>query len=242
MQILRTKDTSIFKRHDKNRPIDEPNLRKIMASMKACNLLEFRPILVDQDMHVIDGQHRLEAAKQLGLEVFYQVDTSANSENIILLNANVKPWKIDDYVNFYIQSGNVDYIEFKKFADKNGITLFDLYCFTGAKSGKGSNKLRIGKCPKLTPEIKTLVEMTLAAYREIIRVMEQYHLHATKFTKSPKLRAAIFSILRREGFYLPKLLDKLVKKIDTLHPCSDTNGYFSMVRDIYNWRNPDPIE
>jgi hypothetical protein len=80
MQLLKTSDHGIFKKCPTNRPIDPTNLRHIKASLMINNMLEFRPIMVNKNMEVIDGQHRLEAAKELGLEVFYQINESTHSE------------------------------------------------------------------------------------------------------------------------------------------------------------------
>jgi len=71
-EVIKTKDYSIFKKHESNRGIDQNNLKKIVNSIKAEDLLAFRPILVDAQMRVIDGQHRLEAARLLDLDVYYQ--------------------------------------------------------------------------------------------------------------------------------------------------------------------------
>lgn len=68
-----TKDYNIFKKHPNNREIFHANLEKIKRSIQIKNLLEYRPIIVDKKMQVIDGQHRLEAARQLGVPIYYQM-------------------------------------------------------------------------------------------------------------------------------------------------------------------------
>ena len=97
---IETSDYSIFKKHESNRVINELALRKLINSIKSKNMLELRPILVDSQMRVIDGQHRLEAAKALRVPIFYLMKKESESLDIILLNTQ-KRWSIEDYLNFF---------------------------------------------------------------------------------------------------------------------------------------------
>ena len=67
---LKTSDYSIFKKFPGNRDINPLNLRKITNSIKMHNMLDLKPIIVTESMEVTDGQHRLEAAKVLGVPIF----------------------------------------------------------------------------------------------------------------------------------------------------------------------------
>ena len=116
--ILETSDYSIFQKHSSNRNIDKSNLNKIINSIKARNLLYLRPIIVNKNFEIIDGQHRLEAAKYLELPVFYQIQPEAVDEDIILLNDNMKRWTIDDYLNYYLSKGNIEYTKLNEFIKK----------------------------------------------------------------------------------------------------------------------------
>lgn len=66
----KTKNYSLFKKYAKNRDIDGRHVEKLIASIKTANLLDCEPILVNEKMEVIDGQHRLEAAKSLNLDIY----------------------------------------------------------------------------------------------------------------------------------------------------------------------------
>ena len=88
--IKETSDYDIFKKHVHNRPLVEGNILKILKSIQFKNLLKYRPILIDKDYRVIDGQHRLEAAKRLCISVFYEMKTDVEHVDIKLLNDNQK--------------------------------------------------------------------------------------------------------------------------------------------------------
>src|ERR1700742_2697053 len=98
--IKSTNDYTIFKKSPSNRDIEDPHVRSIMASISIKDMLHLRPILVNSNMEVLDGQHRLEAARRLNAKIYYQIETKSEDADIILLNAHQKNWKTECYFNY----------------------------------------------------------------------------------------------------------------------------------------------
>ncbi len=122
LQIQNTTDYDQFKSTNKNRPVTVSHVRKLKESIIRHNLLHANPIIVSQDMEIIDGQHRLEVAKQLGLPICYVV-TDATENDMRSLNASSKNWTLRDYLNSYVEEGLEDYIILKAYIDAYPITL-----------------------------------------------------------------------------------------------------------------------
>jgi len=74
-------------------------------------------------MEVIDGQHRIKAAEQLGLDIYYLIDDNYDPMKMILLNTARKAWKPEDYLNYWIFHGRSDYNKMKEFQTDLGFTL-----------------------------------------------------------------------------------------------------------------------
>src|SRR5665213_684124 len=68
-----TTDYSIFKKHPQNREVqrDSAKFKQLLASVKEEDRLSSNPILVDKELYVFNGQHRLEVAKVLGKAIYY---------------------------------------------------------------------------------------------------------------------------------------------------------------------------
>src|SRR4026208_173423 len=116
--IQKTKNYEMFKLIKKNREkISQKDVDKIIASIQAKNLLHMRPIIVNGDYEILDGQHRFLAAKTLGVDIYYDKQDTLTSKDVIILN-NAKAWGFYDYLNFYIQEGHQEYIKIKKFMDQ----------------------------------------------------------------------------------------------------------------------------
>lgn len=135
MQIQSTRLYSKFKVIGGNRAIHETHLKTLMASISATNMLESNPIIVNKRMEVIDGQHRLEAAKRMHLEVYFVVAQTAEIREVQRLNTAVKRWGLDDFAISYAHKGNKEYKKVLEFRDRFGITMAEVVMMTqqGAK-------------------------------------------------------------------------------------------------------------
>jgi len=121
--IQKTKKYDIFKfREDNRQKIDENHVKRLIESIKNRNLLEFRPIMLNSDYEVIDGQHRLLAAKELNIEIFYEIHKDLKSGDIIELNV-AKTWQMEDYLNYYVKNGHKEYQNFDAFLKKNNLSI-----------------------------------------------------------------------------------------------------------------------
>ncbi len=241
-EIYTTKDYNLFKKHENNRDIDQNNLKKIILSLQTQNLLEFRPILVDRDMRIIDGQHRFEAAKTLNLEIHYQISNNDHSEDILLLNANQKNWVVEDYVKYYVSKGNENYKKYLEYATKKNIGLSHLYKYFFRNNGRDSQKMKDGTFIFPTEDkIKEISEM-LDKVNNLINLLQKYLITNKTIGKSVMLRYAILSLIRNPLLDYDVFITKITYKAESLRPCTTKQAYYCMLRDIYNYRNPNPID
>lgn len=71
-------------------------------------------------MEVIDGQHRLEVARRNKLEIYYIIAPDVTTSDILLLNANEKPWGLADFVNSWRKQGKKDFDILAKYSEDYG--------------------------------------------------------------------------------------------------------------------------
>lgn len=106
-KIYKTNDLKQFKYVKGNRAIHEPWVRKLAELIKEHDL-EI-PIIVDENMKVQDGQHRLEAYKLCGYPVNYIIKDQFSLDDVRALNANTKKWTLTDYLMSHVKLGKRDY-------------------------------------------------------------------------------------------------------------------------------------
>ena len=110
-----TRDYSIFKNQQGNRAVTNAGLTKVENKILKENLLKYHPILVNQDMEVIDGQHRLKVAKKHNFVIsFIVIGDGANLSTTQSINTTGKAWTVKDFLNSYYELGEYNYCKFKK--------------------------------------------------------------------------------------------------------------------------------
>ena len=100
-QVQKTKNYAQFKYLLGNRPIDRYHLRKLRESIENNNHLNLHPIIVNQDFEIIDGQHRFEVARDLGLDVYFIKSDIIKDEHLIDCNVNQKSFEVENFIEFF---------------------------------------------------------------------------------------------------------------------------------------------
>lgn len=115
--VMRTEDYSIFKRMVGNREVLDSRVAKLIKSIKEYGYI-FNPIIVNENMEVIDGQGRLGALESLNLPVDYIVCNGLKARECVVLNSNHTAWGYKNYIDLYASEGNENYIRLREIADE----------------------------------------------------------------------------------------------------------------------------
>lgn len=239
---LRTTDYSIFKKFPGNRPIDNTNLKKIKNSIGMHNMLEFRPLQVNERMEVIDGQHRLEVAKELRLEVYYTIQKNSAPIDVVLLNNAQKDWSVADYINFYAAQGKPAYIKLLEICKTMDVKVIEALYTLGYNGGKSIGKWKKGGVELLAPSDIEEVTNKLTKINTAIEFMEEKLIGDTKWVHGSFLKRAIIGLLNNASFEFDTFLLKLHTNLGKLHPCHSVNEFYAMFKAIYNTRNLNPLD
>lgn len=124
-----TKNYAQFKTSKANRNNRE-KLKKtgyfttLKSRIKTMGQLE--PILVNEDMFVINGNTRLDACMELGIEVRYKMIKLSKSDSMMLMlesGITTRKWTSLDIVNFHAVSGAEPYKKVERVLEKTGINI-----------------------------------------------------------------------------------------------------------------------
>jgi len=98
-EVKETNDYSMFRTLEGNRHLNKLHVKRLKESFQKAYLLS--PIIVNEKFEIIDGQHRFEAAKQLGVPINFLIAPKYGLKEAQMLNENMKNWKKEDYLNAY---------------------------------------------------------------------------------------------------------------------------------------------
>lgn len=121
-EVFSTTNYDMFKGVVGNRPIYQPHVDRVRRSVLKKNMLARNPIKVNEDFQIIDGQHRLEVAKQLQIPIYYMIEPDGGLAEIQLLQTT-RTWLTVDYLESFIAMKKTDYIKLKDFANEHRLSV-----------------------------------------------------------------------------------------------------------------------
>lgn len=230
MKILKTKDYDKFKSHLKNRRIDFGKVSKLQSAIEQNNLLHLFPIIVDPEYFILDGQHRFEAAKHAGEELYYVISENGYGiQHVAQSNSFQSHWKLDDYILYYSASGLEPYKKLQHLSLKTMIG-------SGVLIALGSNSK--------TDDVKegmfefsnydALVELTDYA-KEFQKQFGFSHWRRRSFLKALKYA------LKVKHFNKEKLLTQVAENPKLLVRCAEVDDYIAILEMIYNKGSKEPV-
>jgi len=239
--IEKTTNYEMFKKSSANRPISQTNLARIVSSIRSKNLLEFRPIIVNDRMEVIDGQHRLEAAKVVGVEIWYKIDKESQTEDILLLNLNQKNWDLGDFLNYYTSSDKEEYVKFDAFIKKENVDIRQGLRLLNVVRSHGFRNFKSGDFK--FPEGFEMVNVmnSLSKYKAIISLISLQKIDGSKICARHKFKTALLEMLKNEDLDFDVFKEKIAVNLDKVRFCAGANEYLNMLTQIYNWKNRNPL-
>lgn len=242
MNILREENLDKFQKFPGNRPTHKNNVQILKDAIQTNNLLEQQPILINDNWQVLDGQHRLQAAKELKLPIYYTQKSDGNHEDIIILNQNKKNWKTEDFLRLYADGLNIpDYVKLQDFMHLNHLKINQalmivrgpikqMFEFQEFKSGKFKFSVDEVYLNELMEKIKFFWD--LAAEHGI------KPLHRIKNTSCLKPYIVFVTHPQVDWELFKQKLESWWYKIG-VRP--SFNLYIEMFQDIYNFRNQNKV-
>ena len=239
MEVLQTKNYEIFNKLQGNRAVNHANKERLKDSFKKNYVIS--PILVNENLQIIDGQHRLQAAKELGLPVYYIISKGTGLKEVQVLNVNQKNWAIDDYVDGYIDMGKDNYRIYKTFRKQfnlpatQTIEILEGSSSSGSKKDKVNFKNHVHNFKNGNLKIKNLKESERVA-KAISSCSPFYEGYKRK-----TFVAAMMGILKKDNFEIDTFLYKLSKYNNLMQDCVNVTAYTELIEEIYNYRNRNKI-
>ena len=136
-KFFETRDYSMFKKVRGNRPVDQAHVQQLKKLIADKDLMD--PIRVNANIEVVDGQHTLQARKELGLPVPYIIINSDDPLDVARLNQGRKNWSLDHFLGHHCARGKMDYKICKSKIFARVVKASNAFCF---RTYRGGNSLK----------------------------------------------------------------------------------------------------
>lgn len=251
----------LFKFKNTNRAIREDHVRKIKNSILKDGYL-VSPIIVDQMLAVIEGQHRLTALMQLNeagqpYPIRFIICPMYGDKQMITYNTNFQKWNKDEYLRHYCEIGIESYIVFAKFMNDFpwlSQTAAEVI-FTNSHDGINKNRTLFDNSTRFITAVKYketehivtrsddfqsgLLEMpkNIDAIYEKARQVKMFSDFYDGYYRSSFIRTLI-TLFKNNNFEFTRLIKKLKGKGGDkykLRDCGNVETYLEIINLIYNF-------
>jgi len=208
---------------------------RLVESIRKENMLAMFPIVCVRGdngmMNVVDGQHRLAAARELGVPIHYVLVDGLDADSVRIINANMSAWKTSDFLHHYCTLGRHDYIKLAEFCERTGIGLMVAAALMSDKpstSGDLTLAFRDGKF-RITNAIGA---------RKVEAIVAALVASGVKFASGRQSVLALSRIVATGAFdfdVFSRGIDRIVSK---LRPCASWQQFAEIFSDAYDYRRP----
>jgi hypothetical protein len=234
MNLRSTKNYDLFRPSDFNRDIG--NIDSLVLSMKTHGYIPAYPLHcvqgVDGKMVVKAGHHRLEAAKRLGIAVYYVITN--DSASIDELERASKAWRLSDYVKSFARQGSSDYLAILEWQEKSGIAMKQIVSMLAGEQASSGNSL---------PKVKTgtFVVKDELQIRKVATIVNSVRKEGLKWATDNQFVSALSQCVFLPEFEHAKFIEKAVSNRHALTKQGTKDQYLDMIESVYNSHRKERI-
>lgn len=198
-EVYKTDDLDMFKFTKFNR-----NILFTDEMLKQAKEGFISPIIVNEYMVVIDGQHRLEHAKKAGVPIEYIVKPGLTEHDIVRMNTTQRPWSLLNFIESYANQGSEQYVALLNLINKK-------YAGTSVVISVGRNST--GSSKGLSDLVKS-GNFEFVNFEQTLNFLKYYERFRkeTNTPKKTKVALAIYALYRLKGFDEDRLIRKVLQK------------------------------
>jgi hypothetical protein len=238
-KVYETYDYSMFKSMRGNRPLDKLLVMRLKKSFKKHYL--FTIILVNEHHEIIDGQHRFEAAKSLGLPINFIVQEGYKVKEVQVLNTNSKDWGKMQYLHSFCELGHPEYLKFRDFMRKYprfGIAVSEAL-LTGLSNGKYEREEGHGVRLPTFKEGEIEIPNEAHSYHIAEKIMQIQPFYEG-FNRITFVRS-MMRLFNNPNYDHNTFVKKLEIQPTALQHCQSVDQYLLLIEDIYNYRSRNKV-
>ena len=240
-QVESTNEYGLFSFLKGNRQINKAHLKKLKKSIEKNNHLNLHPMIVNQNFQIIDGQHRLECARELGIEIFYIKSDVVADEHFIHCNVNQKSLDVENYINYFaIKEQKPEYIQLKEMMALSGLKPKALLTLIiGIVSSNLLEFLKTGKFKFPSQEDPNVV---LNFYYDFSDYIKDKRIKPFSIFTNQNFTKALRWLFKTAGFESSIFFKKLDLRWFDLKPQRTAEEWYQLLLNIYNFKNHNRLE
>lgn len=248
-KVYQTSNLNLFNVIKGNRPPNPQHIKRLADSMIKNGMMQ-SPIIVNENFDVIDGQHRLMAARAISSFIYYIIQPGYGLKEVQELNINQKNWSKKDFMESYADMGIESYLKLRNFTRRNPIYTINncIAMCSNRVSSSGTDvsaKYRMDSPNKVRVQKEVFEEGTwLGKDFELaqenadkIKMLKTYY---DGYLRSTFI-GTMLGLFSNKKFDFLEFLNKLKYQTQKLEDCTSVSQYKILIESIYNHRRRDKV-
>jgi len=231
-----TTDYSVVTKYLGNREDDKPpnkkRIEKIAESMIEQGFIKSYCIVVNAKMEILDGQHRFEAAKLLGIPVYFRIDDALTLKQIQTAGKLSRAWSRMDYINSYASIGNASYQRMKECIAKSA---FREHCCLNILMRVYSKDVKVWTS-QLQDGLIEFGPEKVATYWTIHAKIEFVVNRIPEYQNSANAIMGLLSLVMNERYDQSRMADKIAYISNRFVRRYSVREYIELFYEIYSFR------
>lgn len=229
--ITKTKNYKQFKKLPYNRDESPTHVKQLVLSIQDHNDLHLFPIIVTPEFEIIDGQHRLLAAKELDLEIYYVIDTEYNIQKITTFNNNQKRWVAEDHLKKFAELGNDNYIKLIDLMKDVNFSLPNILIWLCENTTRLNINFRNGHFKFNLDEKKFDI---IFKAKKLISIFKKNNFRPISIYNQTFFHSALKKMLTNQFVDFDRFYNSISNNFHLVKFCRSSYEYAEMFCDIYN--------
>lgn len=225
-----TSEYSLFIHNQYQQPMAERHVREIAESMKRLGFLRSKPVTVVRDgnkLRLVDGHHRLAAAKAINVPVVYVIEEEGVADAIGELNFTVRKWASMSFIKMYADQGNPHYIELLRYVEQ-GLPAKNATSLLRGESAGSCNASRAIRTGTFKIKSRRSADVILKYITDLGKI--------APVVKSAHFIEAVSLLLFVPEFDPATLTARIDANPRALVKCASGDQMLDLIEDIYNFR------
>jgi hypothetical protein len=249
-KVYKTSDLSIFKEISGNRVPNPQHVKRLTDSIKQNGML-CNPILVNESMRVIDGQHRLLASKDANSHLYFIILDGYSLNEVHTLNLNQKNWTKKDFMDGYADMGLESYKKLQVFVEKNTDFSFGdcIAMCSNLSTDGGFSSSQKNRSNKKNGELSNISEIFVDGtwrgknfdlaneWAEKLRLIKPYYVGYNKST----FVGTMLSLFINPIFDYSEFMHKIRIQPKALVDCANREQQKLLIEEIYNYKSRNKV-
>jgi len=254
MQVMQTDNYDMFKFMVGNRAINPTKVNQLMTEIRQ-NGLQI-PIVVNEKYEVADGQHRLDACRELGVPVMYIVRKGITIEDAANANTAGSNWTTIDWINYHASQGKEEYKKLQQWIEVcrgEGLTSLNVTVFFAQNTLTNerfcmysdgvvrSNASKLPEGVKMLHKVGSAMRLGHWKFGDMDMAYKLLHTYldfrdTAKWAGKQNFVSALVKVSRIKAFDSKWLLKQVEAYPQMWHNCPTSDLFLDMIENIYNYR------